>query len=376
MKRNLFGFAVWFILFLVACGGGPAGGPATESSPPSNESQLGDELRVYNWTDYIDPQILEDYTAQYGVNIVYDTYASNEDLLAKLQAGATGYDVIFPSDYMVVQLLELGLLAEISPDQMPNFANLDPAFQNPPFDPGNQHCIPYQWGTTGIAYRAGYELFEQTPPDSWAFIFDPELLQQYSGDGVNVLNDQRELIGAALAYLGYSINETDEAKLNEARDLILQAKPYWKTFNSEDYQDSLLVPDEVVISQSWSGDALQAYWDTYDEATADGNWRYVVAKEGGVRWVDNVCILVSSQRQATAEHFLNYLLEPTVSAAISNFTSYASPNRAAMEFIDPEILNNPAIYPPAGTLANLQWIEDIGDGVFLYDQIWTTIKSQ
>ena len=383
MKRLLIVLLVLTLaLVLSACAGGPAGGPDSSSNDTGDTGastnagpQLAAQLSVYNWDDYIDEEVLAAYEEQYGVELIYDTYASNEDLLAKLQAGATGYDVIFPSDYMVNQMLELGLLAEINTSDLSNWSNINPAFHNPPFDPNNGHCIPYQWGTTGITYRAGDPYFEENTPDSWRYLFDPAVLEQYSGRGVNALNDQRELMGAALAYLGYSVNETDRAHLEEARDIILQAKPYWKTFNSEDYDDSLLIPDEVVLSHSWSGDAANAYWSTYDDATEDGNWYYAIPQEGGVRWVDNVCITASSERYATALHFLNYLLEPEVSAAITNFTYYASPNDAAKAFIEADILNDPGIYPSQEVFDKLEWLEDVGDAIFIYDEMWTAIKG-
>ena len=383
MKRLLIVLLVLtLVLVLSACAGGPAGGPDSSSNDTGDTGastnagpQLAAQLSVYNWDDYIDEGVLAAYEEQYGVELIYDTYASNEDLLAKLQAGATGYDVIFPSDYMVNQMLELGLLAEINTSDLSNWSNINPAFHNPPFDPNNGHCIPYQWGTTGITYRAGDPYFEENTPDSWRYLFDPAVLEQYSGRGVNALNDQRELMGAALAYLGYSVNETDRAHLEEARDIILQAKPYWKTFNSEDYDDSLLIPDEVVLSHSWSGDAANAYWSTYDDATEDGNWYYAIPQEGGVRWVDNVCITASSERYATALHFLNYLLEPEVSAAITNFTYYASPNDAAKAFIEADILNDPGIYPSQAVFDKLEWLRDVGDAIFIYDEMWTAIKG-
>ena len=380
-KLYLIGFLL-LALALAACGGGPNGGPAggpgdepAAESGTTGEVQLDAELSVYNWEDYIDEQVLRDYEERYGVTIVYDTFASNEDLLTKLQAGAAGYDVIFPSDYMVAQMIELGLLAEIDVSAMPNFANIGAEFKDPPYDPGNRFCTPYQWGMTGIAYRRSHPGFE-SPPDSWAYLFEPGLLEQFSPDGINVLNDQRELISAALFYLGHSPNTTDRAELEEARDLILAAKPYWKTFNSEDYYSTLMVSDEIVLSHAWSGDAAQAFWATFDDETEEGNWLFTVPVEGAVRYQDNVCIPASSTRQATARHFMNYLMEAEVAAAITNFTFYPSPNEAAREFIDPEILNNPGIYPPEEVRAKLQWLEDLGDAVFIYDEIWTAIKGQ
>jgi len=379
MKKVLVIGVMVLLLVLAACGGGPSGGPGAAEAEPTaaasagGEAQLDAELSVYNWEDYIDEQILRDYEERYGVRIVYDTYASNEDLLTKLQAGAAGYDVIFPSDYMVAQMIELGLLAEIDVSAMPNFANIGAEFKDPPYDPGNRFCTPYQWGMTGIAYRNGR--FEE-PPNSWAYLFDPAKLAELAPEGINVLNDQRELLSAALFYLGYSPNTTERAELEAARDLILAAKPYWKTFNSEDYYSTLMVSDEIVLSHAWSGDAAQAFWATYDDETGEGNWLFTVPQEGAVRYQDNVCIPASSRRQATAQHFMNYLMEPEVAAAITNFTFYPSPNEAAKEFIDPAILNNPGIYPPPEVRAKMQWLTDVGDAVFIYDEMWTAIKGQ
>ena len=365
-------------------GGGPGGGPAEEE--PAAETggeeaadggpQLAAELNVYNWADYIDEELLTAYEEEYGVKIVYDTYASNEDLLAKLQAGATGYDVIVPSDYMVSIMRDLDLLAEIDISTMSNIGNLDPQFMDAPFDPGNKHCVPYQWGTTGIGYRAGNAFFEENPPDSWAHLFDPEILAQYADGGVNVLNDPRELSAAAALYLGFDANTTDPAELDQMLEVMLAAKPFWKTFNSEDYPSTLLVPDEVVLSHAWSGGAAQAYYETFDEEAEDGNWYYSIPKEGAVKWLDNICIVKSTERHETAVHFMNYLLEAEVGAAITNFVYYASPNKAAEEFILPEILEDPSIYPPAETQEKLFWLTEADDeGVRLYDELWTAVKA-
>jgi spermidine/putrescine-binding protein len=392
MKKSWFLIVALLIaLALHACGGSAAPAPAEEPQEPSNQeeaanaadtaaenpaaSDLASELSVYNWSDYIDEELLTKYEEEYGVKIIYDNFASNEDLLAKLQAGATGYDVIFPSDYMVAQMIELGLLAEIDQNNIPNLKNMDPFFLDAPYDPGNKHCVPYQWGTTGIAYST--KVFADNPPDSWAYLFDPDMAKQWAeAGGINLLNDQRELIGAALKYLGYSINDKDEAHLEAAKDLILAIKPYVKTFNSEDYDDSLLVPGEVVISHAWSGDAALAHWNTMDEDTGQSEWNYVIPKEGGLVWQDNICVVASSTKKATAEHFMNYLLDAQNGAAITNYTYYASPNAAAREFIDEEILNDPGIYPSDETLSKLEWAEALGETIFVYDRLWTEIKSQ
>ncbi|MCA9994919.1 MAG: spermidine/putrescine ABC transporter substrate-binding protein [Anaerolineales bacterium] len=396
MKKILYPLLLFvMILLLAACGGGPAGGPAASEPETASDAaadtgsavtgetavseegpQLADEISVYNWADYIDEELLTAYEEEYGVHILYDTFASNEDLLAKLQAGATGYDVIVPSDYMVFQMIELGLLAEIDTAQMPNFANIGDEFKNAPFDPGNKHCVPYQWGTSGIAYQPSHPVFAENPPNSWAYLFDPAMLEQYAGDGINVLNDSRELMAAALVYLGYEGNSQNPDEIAQARDVVIKAKPYYKTFNSEDYDDTLLIAGEVVISHSWSGDAANAYWSTYDEATEQSEWAYTIPEEGAVKWLDNICITASSQKYETAVHFINYLLDAENGAAITNFTYYASPNEAAKAYIVDEILNDPSIYPPEDVQSKLYWLTQVGDAVFLYDEAWTAIKGQ
>ncbi|MBC8249285.1 MAG: spermidine/putrescine ABC transporter substrate-binding protein, partial [Anaerolineales bacterium] len=175
------------VALLAGCRGAPA------------KPELAKELYVYNWSEYIDPQIYADFEKEFGVHVVEDTFASNEELLAKLQAGATGYDVIVPSDYMVEIMIEEGLLVELNHENIPNIENVDPKFANPPYDPGMVHCVPYQWGTTGIGYNS--EVLEE-PPDSWAYLFDPAVASEYAGQ-LTMLNDSRESMGAALKYLGY-----------------------------------------------------------------------------------------------------------------------------------------------------------------------------
>ena len=327
------------------------------------KSELAKELHVYNWSEYIDPQIYADFEEEFGVHVVEDTFASNEELLAKLQAGAAGYDVIVPSDYMVEIMIEEGLLAKLNRDNISNIKNIDPKFANPPYDPGMVYCVPYQWGTTGIGYNA--DEFDEAP-DSWAYLFDPAVASEYAGQ-FTMLNDSRESIGAALKYLGYSLNSTDEAQLTEARDLLIQQKKWVYAYDSEQYED-LISADETLMAHGWSGDFFMA-------AVEDERIWYAIPQEGGVIWADNLCIPNTASSQYTAEVFINYLLRPEVGAAISNFTWYASPNAAATEFIDAEILEEPAIYPPPEVMEKLEWIEDVGEATPLYERMWTEVKA-
>jgi len=351
MKKRFVGFVLVALLVstLAACGGGTA------------EGELAEELHIYNWSEYIDPEVYEAFEAEYGVRVIEDTFSSNEELLAKLQAGAGGYDLIVPSDYMVEIMIGEGLLAELNHDNLPNLANLSTLFQSPPYDPELAYCVPYQWGTTGIGYNS-----DVVEPSSWADLFDPAMAAEYEGQ-ITMLNDSRETIGAALKYLGYSLNTTDEAQLEEAKQVLIAVKPYLFSFDSDQFED-LIVADEVVIGHGWSGDYFAA-------AEEDERIWYIIPEEGGVVWADNLCIPKTSENASTAELFINYVLQPEVAAQITNFTWYGSPVGAANEFIDPEILEEPAIYPDEEVMARLEWIQDIGDATPLYERIWTEVKS-
>jgi len=327
------------------------------------ESELADELHVYNWSEYVGPEVYEKFEEEYGVHVVEDTFPNNEELLAKLQAGATGYDVIVPSDYMVDIMIQQELLAELDRDNLPNIENLDSKFTDPPYDPGMVHCVPYLWGTTGIGYND--EAFDE-PPDSWAYLFDRDLASEYAGS-FTMLNDVREAMGAALKYLGYSLNSTDEEVLAEARDLLIEQKQWVHSYNAENYED-MLSANETVMAHSWSGDVFMV-------AEEDERIWYAIPEEGGVIWADNLCIPASSQKKHTAEVFINFMMRPDVAAANSNYTWYASPNKEATDLIDDEILEEPAIYPPDDVLEKLEWIEDVGEAAPIYERMWTEVKA-
>ncbi len=355
MKKTL-AMAIILVLVVVTAGCG--------STPSASTQELAKELHVYNWSEYIDPEIYSDFEQEFGVKVIEDTFASNEDLLAKLQAGATGYDLIVPSDYMVAIMRELDLLSPLNYDNIPNFSNISDKFKDPPYDPGNTYSVPYQWGTTGIGYDTN--VFDEAP-DSWAYLFDPQMAGPYAGK-ISMLNDTREAIGAALKYLGYSLNTTDENQLEEAKQLLIQQKQMVATYDSEGFED-LLAAGETVLAHGWSGDFFMAAEE------ADQIW-YVIPKEGGVIWTDNLAIPKTASSQYTAEVFINYLLRPEVGAKITNYTWYGSPNKASEEFIDSEILDEPAIYPPPEVMDKLEFIRDVGEATTIYDRIWTEIKTE
>lgn len=360
-------------LLLSACGreaepatGSEAGAAESASGRCGDRSQLSDSVSFYNWTDYIDPEVLTMFEAECGVEVVYDTYSSNEDLLAKMQAGASGYDLIVPSDYMVSIMIQLDMLHALDHNNIPNLANIYPRFAETPYDPGNVYTAPYQWGTTGIGYN---EAEVGAVPDSWDYIFDPEMAEQFSGK-ISLLNDQREVIGAVLKYLGYSMNSVDPDELEEAKQTILAIKPYVATFDSDSFGD-ILVSGDVVIGHGWSGGYFQ---DIY--ASDNEDLGYVIPKEGGVIWTDNLAIPKTAPNPYTAEVLINYILDPEIAAMISNSNYYASPVQTAEPMILDEIKQDPGIYPSEETLAKMEFLRELGEGTLLWDRIWTEIKSE
>ncbi|CAG1014227.1 MAG: spermidine/putrescine ABC transporter substrate-binding protein [Anaerolineae bacterium] len=330
---------------------------------------LDPELYIYNWDAYIDMEVVNRYEQEFGVRITYDTFASLEEMFAKIQAGAE-YDVIFPSDWMVARLIELDLLAKVDKANVPNISHIAQENLDAWYDPGAEYCIPYMWGTTGIAYLVTLDRV----PEGWSALFDPEEAAYYAENGgINILDDQREVISAALKYLGYSINETDPKHLEEARDVILNAKQYWRFWNSADYQDTILISEEVVLSHSWDGSTVAAAIKTESEEFPQGKWKHITPKEGGVRYQESMCIPKTSPHKATAEHFINYLHNPENAAANSNFTGYLSVNKDAAEFYIPELQ---ALLPSAEDVARMEWMIPLDEETMrLWDQIWTEIRA-
>ncbi len=322
------------------------------------------ELHIFIWANYIDPEVYQLFEREFGVQVIEENFDSNETLRHKLQAGVTGYDIIVPSDYTVEILIRQGLLAELDLSKIPNFGNISPRFRNLYYDPQNRYSIPYLWGTTGIGYNAQKI---ETAPTSWAEIFEPGRLERYK-NRVSMLDDPRETIGAALIYLGYSVNSTDPKALEAAKALLLAQKPYLARYDSETYDDFLLTGD-LVMAHGWSGEFARA-------RTENPSLRYVIPQEGGVIWADNLAIPKGAKNRDLAHLFIDFLLRPEISARIVNFLRYPSANEAARRYLSPEILTDPAIYPPEEILEKLEWIKDVGEALALYERVWDEVKNR
>lgn len=359
-------------LILSACGGnGDEGGATTtEGIDGGSATCVADEvdgdLNFYNWSEYIDPELVSGFEDQYGVDVVEDFYDSNEAMLAKLQAGSV-YDLIVPSDYMVGIMIDEGLLAPLQRDAIPNLSNLGDVFADPAYDPGGVYSAAYQWGTTGLGVNMDVVGEDYEP--SWALVFDPDLVSTYPG-GVTLLNDPRETIGAALKYLGYSLNSTSETELQEAADVIAGVKDYIAAFDSDQYDENL-VNGEVAVTHGYSGN----YFAAFDDIDGWDTFAYVIPEEGATLWVDNMAIPAKAEHPCTAHTFVNYLLDAENGAALTNWNYYASPNQASDEFIDPDILGDETIYPSDELRQKLEIIEDTGDFEINYTDFFAIARS-
>ncbi len=317
-------------------------------------------LHLFTWSDYTEETVVKQFEERFGIKVVTDTFGSNEELLAKLQGGAAGYDVVVPSDYMVSILIKQKLLAELDPAKIPNLAHVYKHLKGLYYDPKNHYSVPYLWGTTGIGYNAD---LVKPPPESWQVLWD----ERYKGK-ISLLNDEREVFGMALRAAGESLNAAEPAKLAAAKKRLMAQKALVKTYTSENY-DQLLVSGEVALAHGWSGTIMRA-------AAERPSIKYVIPKEGGTIWQDNLCILKTSKHKDEAMTFVNFLLEPQTAALITTKVKYASASEEARLFVPKEIAQNHAIYPPDAVVARLEWIKDVGEAIKAYDRAWTELKVQ
>ncbi|MEQ1501444.1 MAG: spermidine/putrescine ABC transporter substrate-binding protein [Myxococcota bacterium] len=354
--------------FLEACGGGstpkaeapkdgaaPVDGAAKPAAPAEGElGELEKELSIYNWSDYISEETVPAFEKEFGVKVNYSTYESNEEMMAKLQVGAGGYDLVVPTGYIVTVLAAQNLLHPLNKKYLTNWGNVAPLFKSPQYDPDNKFGVPYQWGTTGIAFRKDKV---NPPPDSWGVFLDPK----YKGK-MTQMDDLRDVIGSWLKYRGKSINATEAADLQQAKADAVAAKANLKAYLSAPVKGQLVAGD-VWIAQLWNGDTAQARVEQPEIG-------YVLPKEGAGIWTDSLVIPASAPHKRAAHEFMNFVLRPEVAAGISNTTGYGTPVASAVEK-----MTTPVAYPTDEELKRLEYQKDLGVATELWDQIWTEIKS-
>jgi putrescine transport system substrate-binding protein len=326
--------------------------PAAGAVPAAEQKVLN----VYNWSDYIDPTVIEAFQKETGIAVTYDVFDSNEVLETKLLTGNSGYDVVVPSAYFLERQIKAGVFRKLDPALLPNLANLDPALQAraAQHDPGNEHGVVYMWGTTGIGYDAGKlaEILPDAPVDSWSLIFDPAIISKFKDCGVSLLDDPTDMVSTVLLWLGKDPNSQAEADLAQAEAALLAIRPYIRSIHSSQYIEDL-ANGEVCIAVGYSGDILQAQ-DRAEEAGKDADIRYSIPKEGALMWFDTLAIPADAPHPGNAHAFIDYLLRPDVAAANSNFVYYANANAAATALIDAELRDDPGIYPTPEVKERLQ----------------------
>jgi spermidine/putrescine-binding protein len=352
MKKALVVCLALVLGLVVACGKDAAapGGGAKEK-----------ELHVLNWSDYFAPDTISNFEKEFGCRVTIDYIESTETLRLKLATPPSGYDVVFPSDEVVQVLVAGGMVDPIDRKKIPNFANIDPRFRGLPFDPENRYTVPYMWGTTGIAWNMAKV---DPPPDSWAILWDPK----YKGR-VTVLDDNRDALAAAMFVNGDDPHAPTAESIARARDKLKECRPRaWVTSVKD-----MLVSGDAWICQAFNGDATQA-GEVEERA---GDIGFVIPKEGGFTWFDNMAIAKGAPHSGLAHEFINYLLRPEVSAAISNEVCYANPNLAARPFIDKEQLENPTIYPDDETLGRCQVLVEPPEALKMHViKAWADVKAQ
>lgn len=324
-----------------------------------------EELHLYIWSEYIDPQILKNFEAKYHCKVISDLYESNEEMIGKLQAGGISqYDIVIPSDFVVPSMIKLGLLKPLDHGAIPNLKNLKPEYTKSAYDYGNKYTIPYQWGTVGLMYN------KKLTPDfipSWSVIFKhTDKHRPYV-----LIDSEREMIGTALKYLGKSMNTKDKTDLKAAADLLIAAK---KDKNFLGFEGG--VGGKAKVAGGSAAYALVYNGDAYRAMAEDKNLGFVNPKEGSVRWIDNMAVPAKAPNAALAYKFISYILDAQVGARLSNFNHFATPNAASMKFIDKSDLNNPAVYPNAATMKTLETVLDLGKDNRLYSELWKIIKTR
>jgi spermidine/putrescine transport system substrate-binding protein len=329
-------------------------------------------LYLYNWNNYISDATIARFEARCGCRVVQDYYSDNEEMLAKLAAGASGYDLIVPTGNAVEALIRSKQLRPIDKAKLPHLKNIQPEFLNLFFDPGNRYSVPYAYTVTLIGYNSARLRALGLPTDTWALIFEPKYLEKIKGR-VTVLDSQRELMAAAMLYLGYDINDTDVAKWRRARDLILRAKPYWAAFNASSYIKELTVGN-IWVAHGYSNDMFQARQDAL-RAGRPFTIDYTIPREGAVLALDSMVLHKSGRHPELAHRFMDFMLEGENSAELTNLIGSGNPNRDALRTIRPEIAHNPAVFPDATTLQRLHMMRDLDRrSRRVLNRIWTEIK--
>jgi len=338
-----------------------------------------DEVRVYNWSDYIDEALLEKFESETGIELIYDVFDSNEVLETKMLAGGSGYDVVTPTGTFLQRQISVGAFAKLDPAKLPNLENMWDVIANrtEQYDPGNAYSVNYMWGTTGLGVNVGKVkeiLGDDAPVDSWDLVFKPENIEKLAACGVHFLDAPAEMIPAALKYIGEDPNSHDPDVIAKAEPVYMAIRPYIQKFHSSEYINALANGD-ICVAVGWSGDILQAR-DRAAEADQGVVIAYNAPKEGAQMWFDQFAIPVDAPNPEAAHIFLNFMMDAQNAATASNFVYYANGNKASQEFLNEDVIGDAAIYPSQEALDNLFTTTPFDPAVQrVVTRLWTKIKS-
>jgi len=321
---------------------------ATVATLGVSTTATANEVRFYNWSDYIAEDTIEKFTAATGIDVIYDMFDSNEVLEAKVLTGQSGYDLVVPTSDFMARQIEAGAYQKLDKSKIPNYKNLDPKVlaSLDSFDPGAQYSVPYLWGTTGIGYnveKVAERLGEDFDTVTWDMVFDPKVASKLADCGVTMLDAPSEIYLSALVYLGLDPYTRDTADFDKATDLLKSVRKHITYFHSSNYITDLANGD-ICVAVGWSGDIFMAALRA-EEAENGNEIAYVIPKEGALLWSDMLVIPASASNVDEAHAMINFILDAQIGADITNYVWYASPNKAAREFIDPEVLEHPGIFP-------------------------------
>lgn len=338
-----------------------------------------DEVRVYNWSDYIDESLLAKFEEETGIELIYDVFDSNELLETKMLAGGSGYDVVVPTGSFLQRQIQAGVFQKIDREKLTNYGNVWDVIQerNARFDPDNAYSINYMWGTTGLGTNLGKvaeALGDDASIDSLSLVFDPANMEKLSECGVHFLDAPTEMVPAALTYLGLDPNTEDKAELEQAADVLEAVRPYVQKFHSSEYINALANGD-ICVAFGWSGDILQAR-DRAAEADNGVEIAYNAPSEGALMWFDQMAIPVDAPNPEAAHKFLDFMLDAQNMATASNYVYYANGNKASQEFLEDDVINDPAIYPTPEAMENTYIKAPYSQKAQrVVTRLWTRVKS-
>jgi putrescine transport system substrate-binding protein len=335
-------------------------------------------VNVYNWSDYIDDTVLEDFTKETGIKVVYDVYDNNDIVETKLLAGNSGYDIVVPTDSNMAREIKAGTLQKLDKSKIPNLSHMWPLIMKrlEAYDPGNEYAVDYMWGTTGLGYNEEKvnERIPDAPTDSWALLFDPQYASKLADCGIHVLDAPEDVLQSALAYLGLPPDSKDPADIEKAGELLQKVRPYIQKFHSSEYINALANGD-ICLALGYSGDIFQAS-DRAAEADNGVTVDYIIPKEGALMWFDSMVIPKDAPHPDAAHQFINFMMRPEIAARNSNYVFYANGNIDSQDLLSEDVAGDPAIYPDQETLDRLFTSTTYDPKIQrIVTRLWTSLKA-